>query len=122
MKMNKRLIAATELLFIVPATIFMIALFLQQVQPMMQTGYLVNWFSQHTVLGLYIFLIAMPFSALAIGGISLYKIWQNDTELRQTALRVLAAVRAHFAMLLISLITILSVSILSIVALHMITE
>ena len=120
--MIKRLIATAELLLIVPATIFMIALFLQEVQPMMQTGHLVNWFSQHTFLGLYIFLIAMPFSALSIGGITLFKIWQNDTELRQTALRVLVAVRAHFAMLLISLLTILSVSILSVVALHMITE
>jgi hypothetical protein len=60
MKMIKRLIATTELLFIIPATIFMIALFLQEVQPMMQTEHLVNWFSQRTVLGLYIFLIAMP--------------------------------------------------------------
>ncbi len=64
----------------------------------------------------------MLFLSLAIGGITLIKIWQNDTELRQTALRVIVAVRAHFAMLLISLLTILSVSILSVVALHMITE
>jgi hypothetical protein len=100
----------------------MIALFLQEVQPIMQTGHLVNWFSQHTILGLDIFLIAMPFSALAIGGITLSKIWQNDTELRQTALKVLIIIRSHLAMLLISILTILSIGILSVVALHMIAE
>ncbi len=122
MKMVKRTIAITELLFIVPAALFMIALFMREVQPLMQTGYLIDWFSQHTFFGLYIFLIAFPVSALIIGGISLFRIWQNDTELRQTALKLFSTLKANLAMLLISMVTLISVIILIIVALHMITE
>lgn len=122
MKMTKRLIATTELLFIIPATLFMIALFMQEVQPILQTGHLVDWFSQHTILGLYVFLVAMPFSALVIGCIALLKIWENDIELRQTAIKVLVTVRAHIAMLIIAIITLSSIGILTVVALHMIIE
>ena len=122
MKMVKRVIATTELVFIIPATLFMIALFMREVQPMMQTGLLVDWFSHHTFFGLYVFLIAMPFSALIIGSIALLKIWQNDYELRQTALKIMSTARANITMILITLLTFSSISILTLVALHMMTE
>jgi hypothetical protein len=60
MKTVKRTIAVVELLLVCPAALFMIALFLREVQPLMQTGRLVEWFSHHVVLGLYVFLVAMP--------------------------------------------------------------
>ena len=122
MKMIKRLVATAELLFIIPATLFMIALIMQEVQPIMQTGRLVDWFSQHTILGLYVFLVAMPFSALVIGCTALLKIWKNDIELRQTAIKIFVTIRAYLAMLLITIFTLFSIGILSVVVLHMITD
>lgn len=122
MKTIKRTIAATELLVIIPATLFIIALFMREVQPQLQTGLLVDWFSRHTVLGLYVFLVAMPFAALVTGGTALFRTWRNDVKMRQDVLKTLVLVRTHLATLFIAMATLMSVVILAVVALHMITE
>ncbi len=123
----KRTLAATELLLILPATLFMTALFLRNVQPApfepAQTARrVVDWFSVRPALGLQLFLIAMPLAAFVIGGASVLRSWRGDAELRQAALRTLAAVRAHLATLLIAGATLVAGSVLAIVALHVITD
>ena len=118
----KRAIATIELLLVFPAALFLTALFLREVQPLAQTGRLVDWFSHHMVLGLYIFLIGMPLAAFVGGGATVLRNWRRDAELRQAVLRTLAVVRPHLALLLIAGATLMSGGILAIVALHMITE
>jgi hypothetical protein len=123
----KRTIAATELLLIFPAALFMAALFVRNLQPAQyepaRTAHrLVDWFSARPHLGLDLFLIALPFAAFVIGGITVLRGWRSDARLRQAALETLAAVRAHLAMLLITAATLAAGGILGIVALHMITD
>jgi len=123
----RRTIAATELLLVFPAALFMTALFVRNLQPEQfepahTARRLVEWFSARPFLGLDIFLIALPFAALVIGGATALRSWRSDAELRRAALETLAAVRAHLATLLIAGATLMAGGILAIVAVHMITE
>ncbi len=122
MKAIKRTIAIIELLLVFPAALFMIALFLREVQPLAQTGRLVEWFSHHVVLGLYVFLIAMPLAAFVVGCGIVLRSWRSDAEFRRATLEIITTVRAHVASLLIAGATLMAGGILAIVAMHMITE
>ena len=123
----KRTVAATELLLVFPATLFMTALFVRNLQP---TQYepahtakrLVEWFAARPLLGLDVFLIAMPLAVLVIGCATVLRSWRSDAALRQATLETLAALRAHLATLLTAGATLLAGGILAIVALHMITD
>ena len=125
--MRSRYIAALEVLFVFPASLFMLALFLREIQPPQyepaQTARrIVDWYSARPHLGLHLFLIALPFAALVIGSATVLRSWRSDAQLRQAALQTLTTVRAHFAALLILLATLLAGAILAIVALHIITD
>jgi hypothetical protein len=78
MRTIKRTLAVIELLLVFPAALFMIALFLREVQPLAQTGRLVEWFSHHVVLGLYVALIAMPLAAFVVGCAIVLRSWRSD--------------------------------------------
>jgi hypothetical protein len=123
----KRTIAATELLFVFPAALFMTALFVRNLQPRQYepahtAQRLVDWFSARPHLGLDLFLIALPFAAVIIGGATVLGSWRSDAKLRQAALQTLAAARAHLSTLLIAGATLTAGGILAIVALHMATD
>jgi hypothetical protein len=123
----KRSIAILEILLVVPATLFMVALFLRNVQPApyepAQTArHLVDWFAARPHIGLDLFLIALPFAALVIGAWTMLRTWRSDPQLRQVASDTLAAFRVHLPSLLIVAATLVASAILSIVALHMITD
>jgi hypothetical protein len=123
----KRTTAATELILVLPAALFMTALFVRNLQPPQyepahSARRLVDWFAARPLLGLDVFLIAMPFAALVIGFATSLISWRRDAELRQVALETLASVRAHLATLLIALATVMAGGFLTIVAVHMITE
>ncbi|HEY0802424.1 MAG TPA: hypothetical protein VGD54_16410 [Steroidobacteraceae bacterium] len=115
-------VAIMELLLIVPATLFMGALFLRAVQPIMGTGRLVDWFSHHVLFGLYVFLVAMPLAAFIVGSATVVRSWRRDAAFRRDAVEVCAIVRANGAFLLIGISTLMAAGILTIVAMHMITE
>jgi hypothetical protein len=127
MKSLKRAIAATELLLIFPAALFMTALFLREIQPEQfepahTAKLIVNWYATGPVwLTLWILLMAMPLAVLVIGGATLLRSWKNDAELRQAARQTLATVRSHLATLLIAAATLAAGAILAIVALHAVT-
>jgi heme/copper-type cytochrome/quinol oxidase subunit 3 len=123
----KRTIAATEFLLVFPGALFMAALIVRSLQP---TQYepahtaqrLVEWYSARLILGLYVFLIALPFAALVIGCATVLRSWRSDAGFRRATLETLAAVRTHLATLLISGATLVAGGILAIVAVHMITD
>jgi hypothetical protein len=105
----------------------MTALFARNVQPPpyepAQTARrLVDWYAARPVLGLDIFLIAMPLLALGLGGAILLRHWRADAELREAAGHAVLVLRAHLAAVLIAAATLLAGGILAIVALHMITD
>ncbi|HEY2823490.1 MAG TPA: hypothetical protein VGJ06_20770 [Candidatus Acidoferrum sp.] len=123
----KRSIAAIELLLIFPATLFMLALFLRNVQPApyqpAETArHIVDWFAARPHIGLQIFLIALPFTALVIGIATTLRTWRNDERLRQATSESFATLRTHASFLLIAAATLLAGGILSIVALHTLTD
>ena len=123
----KRTLAATELLLVLPAALFMAALFVRNLQPEpyepAQTArHLVEWFSARPLLGLDVFLIAMPLAVIVLGSASLLHGWRSDAELRQTARETLGAFRAHLATVLIAGATLMAGGILAVVALHVITD
>ncbi|MFL6231558.1 MAG: hypothetical protein ACJ76N_00320 [Thermoanaerobaculia bacterium] len=120
----KRLIAATELLLVLPAALFMTALFVRNLQPVpyepaTTARHLVEWFSAHPPIGLQLFLIALPFMAFVLGGATMLGSWRSDAELRQATVKALAIVRAHLATVLIAGATLVAGCSLFIVFLHM---
>jgi ABC-type Fe3+ transport system permease subunit len=123
--MIQRCIAAAQVLLVLPATLFMASLFVQHLEPVppaQSARRLVGWFSTHVVLGLYVFLAALPLAALLIGCTTMVIRWRNDEAFRQAALDALAAVREHLATLLIAGLTAVAGGILAIVAMHVITN
>jgi hypothetical protein len=123
----RRTIAATELVLVFPAALFMTALFLRELQPAQYepahtAQRLVDWFSARPLLGLDVFLIALPFAVFVIGCVTVLRSWRSDAELRQAAMETLATVRAHLATLLIAGATLMAGGILAIVAMHSITD
>jgi hypothetical protein len=127
MKTINRVIAVLELFLVLPAALFMAALFLREVQPApyepSQTARrLVDWFSSHPPLGLDIFLVLLPLAAFVIGCVTLFRAWRGNAMFRQAALGMFATVRSQMAALLIAGATLIAGGVPAIVALHMITE
>ena len=127
MNLPKRTIAATELLLIFPAALFMTALFVRNLQPLQYqpahtAEQIVSWYAVRPRIGLWGLLIALPLAVLVTGCGTLLRSWSNDVELRQATRQTLAAIRAHLATLLVAGATLVAGSVLAIVALHMLTD
>ena len=127
MKTIKPSIAATELLLIFPATLFMCALVVrslqpQQYEPARTAQRIVDWYAARVHLGLWVLLIALPLTVLATGSVTLLRAWNDNAELRQQARQTLAAIRAHLATLFVAVATLAAGGILVIVALHMLSD
>jgi hypothetical protein len=123
----KRAIAATELLLIFPASLFLTALFVRNLQPLQYepartAARIVMWYSARPHLGLWVLLMALPLAVLVTGGGTLRRVWNTDVELQQATRQTLAAIRTHLAMLLVAAATLAAGSILAIVALHVVTD
>jgi hypothetical protein len=119
---NKRAVAVVELLLIAPAVLFMVSLFVREVQPLAQTGRVVGWFAHHLVLGLYVSLFSMPLAAFIAGCAVLLHSWRNDPKFRTTTANLLIAAKDQWASLLVAAATVSAAGILFIVALHLLTE
>ena len=128
MKTFKPVIAAAELLLVLPATLFMTALFIREVQPQQfqpahTAALIVSWYAHGPVwLTLWIFLMAMPLAVVLLGGATLVREWKANLELRNAAQQTLQAIRAQLAILLVAAATFTAAAILAIVALHAITD
>jgi hypothetical protein len=127
MTVIKRAIAATDLLLIFPAALFMTALFVRNLQPLQYepahtAQRIVTWYADRPRIGLWVLLIALPLAVLISGCGTLLHIWSHEAELRQAAWQTLAAIRAHLATLLVAGATLTAGGILAIVALHVLTD
>jgi len=123
----KRTVAAMEMLLIFPATLFMAALFVrnlqpQQYEPARSAQRIVMWYASKPHLGLWILLIALPLAVLAIGCGMLLKSWNDDAALRMATRQTVAVVRAHLATLIVAGATLTAGGILAIVVVHMLTD
>ena len=127
MQTLKRAIAATELILIVPAALFMTALFVRNVQPLQYepahtAQRIVMWYSARPHVGLWVLLIALPFVVLVTGCATLLRSWNDDVQLRQAAAQVFTALRAHLAMVFVAAATLTAGGVLAIVTLHVLTD
>jgi len=123
----KRTIAATELVLIFPAALFMIALFMRNVQPQPKEpahtfAEIVMWFAARPHIGLWVFLMGLPFVVFLVGCATLLRAWSEDAELRRATVQAFAAIRAHLATLLVAGATATAAFVLAIVALHSLTD
>jgi hypothetical protein len=127
MKPMKRAIAAMELMLIFPATLFMTALFVRNLQPRQYepartAQAIVAWYSARVQIGLWLMLIALPLTALVMGCVTLRHCWETDAQLRQAAQNSVAIIRPHVAMLLVAAATLAAGGFLAIVGLHVLTD
>lgn len=123
----KSSVAAAEMLLVFPATLFMSALFVrnlqpQQYEPAHTAQRIVEWYAARPHLGLWALLIALPFAVLIIGAFALLGAWKREAELRQSVQQLADIVRMHFATLLITMATLTAGGILAIVGLHVLTD
>jgi hypothetical protein len=127
MKWTRCAIAATELLLIFPAALFMTSLFVRNLQPLQYepahtAQQIVAWYAARPRLGLLVLLIALPLAVLVTGCPTLVHRWREDIELRQATRQTLASLSAHLATFLVAGATLAAAGILAIVALHVVTD
>ena len=127
MKTSKSVLAATELLLILPAALFMTALFVRNVQPQQYepahtAARIVEWYAASPHVGLWLLLILMPLLVLLIGGATLVRSWRVDADFRQSARQLAGIASRHLATLLVGSATLAAGGILAIVALHVLTN
>src|SRR5437660_5554596 len=94
----RRAIAATEILLIFPAVLFMTSLFVRNLQPVQYepahtAQRIVMWYSERPHVGLWVLLIALPVAVLVTGGATLLRTWNDDAVLRLAARQTLVAIR-----------------------------
>jgi hypothetical protein len=127
MRSTKYALATTELLLIFPAVLFMIALFVrnlqpQQYEPAHTAQQIVNWYALRPRIGLWGLLIALPLAVLVTGCATLLRRWSYESELRQAAWQTIATLRTHLATVLVAGATLAAGGVLAIVALHVLTD
>ena len=115
------------MLLIFPAALFMVTLFLRNVQPLQYepahtAQQIVNWYAASPRIGLRGLLISLPLTVLITGCATLLRRWSDEAELRRAARQTLAAVRAHLATVIIAGATLTAGGVLAIVALHVLTD
>ncbi len=122
-----RAIAAVELVLIVPAILFMSSLLVRNIQPVEHepartAQRIVAWYAASTGLGLWVLLIALPFTALVAGGLTLLRVWEADGDLRQAVRQTGGAVRGNLATLLVAAATLAAAAIVAVVVVHMMSD
>jgi hypothetical protein len=127
MKTILRSVAALELLFVLPAVLFMTALFARSIQPVQYepahtAQRIVDWYAARPHIGLWVLLIALPLAVLVIGSTSLMREWHRNQELRDATLKIIGLVRSQLPSILIAGATATAGGILAIVALHVLTN
>ena len=123
----KKTIAATELVFILPAVLFMTALFVRNLQPLRSqpahtAQQIVLWYAARPRIGLWVFLIALPLAVFVGGCVALLRSWRDDVHLREGVRKTWLVLRSCWPTVLIAVATVTSACVLAIVALHVVAE
>jgi|SRR5437016_8851386 len=123
-----RTIAIWEWLMILPATLLLTAATLRTLQPRQyepaRTSWIIfEWTMTHVSrLGAVILFIGMPGVVVAAGCAALLRNWRKDQALRNDVTMTVAIVRRHFAFGLLTAAVLLAGTILTAVAVHMVTD
>ncbi len=126
MRATERLVAASQLLFICPAILFMGSLVVRNLSPLQNepahtAQQIVMWYAGR-MWTLWALLIALPLGVLVAGCIVFARSWSEGVRLPQAAQQTLAAIHANRAMLIVAVMTLTAGAILTIVVLHMLAN
>jgi hypothetical protein len=126
MNTNKHVIAAAEFVLILPAALFLTAVFARTVQPLRHepadiAQHIVTWYSvRHWTL--WVLLITLPLAALLMGSVMLLRHTNRAPGSLQTVAGLPAAIRSNLATLSVAAMTLAAGLILTVVALHMLAN
>ena len=126
MEADKRIIAATELVLIFPAALFLTAvvarhLQLLQYEPAHIAQQIVTWYSVRSWT-LWVLLIGLPCAALLTGCATLLRNSNGGTEERQPTRHLSAGIHGRLPTRIIAAATLAAGLILAVVALHMLAN
>jgi hypothetical protein len=126
MRSRTRIIAASELVLIFPAALFMTALVVRnlrplQIEPAQIAQRVVMWYSEQ-MWTLWVLLLALPFAVLVTGCATLLRGWNHDVGLPNNPHSSLAVFRAYPATIFVAATTLSAAAILVIVILHMLAN
>src|SRR5688572_7969538 len=126
MKPRKHIIAATELLLISPAALFMSALFVRNLRPLQEeparTAHEIAMWYAGRQWTLWALLIVLPLIALVTGCATLLRNRNHEAEPRHAPGELLAASRADMATLFIAAMTLTAGGVLARVAVHFLAK
>jgi hypothetical protein len=122
----KRTAAATGLLLITPAALFMTALMVRALQPLQDepanaAQKIVMWYSLRPWT-LWVLLIALPLGVLVLELATLMYIWNDEVRLGHSGRRSLAAMRSSLTTVLVAAAMLTAGGILLVVVLHMLAN
>jgi ABC-type Fe3+ transport system permease subunit len=126
MRSTERLVAASQLLLIFPAVLFMGSLVVRNLSPLSNepahtAQQIVSWYAGR-MWTLWIFLIALPLGVLIEGVVMLARNWSKDVGLSQARRQMLAVIYLNRATVMVAIMTFMSGAILTIVVLHMLAN
>ena len=126
MDADKRILAATELVLIFPAVLFLTAVVARHLQPLQYepahtaqqivTWYMVRYWT------LWALLIGLPFAALLTGCVTLLRNSNGGTAERQAGRQPTGAIRTHLTTRIIAAATLAAGLIPAVVVLHMLAN
>jgi len=125
---TRRAVAATELLLVCPAALFVAALFVrsiqsQELEPALSANQVVMWYvGLGPTVGLWGLLVTLPLAVLCLGGATLLQSWAADAELRRAVQQTLGALHQHMTTAIVTAATFMAAGILAIVVMHMLTN
>ena len=122
METPKRIVAATELVLIFPASLFLAAVVARHLGPVANPAQqVVTWYSDR-MWTLWVLLIALPLAALLTGCVTLLPNWNGASGGGGTAKQVRLAIHAQSLTQIIAAATLGAGLILTVVALHMLAN
>jgi hypothetical protein len=126
MRATERLVAASQLLVICPAVLFMGSLAVRNLSPLQNepahtAQQIVMWYAGR-MWTLWALLIALPLGVLVMGCIMFASSWSKDVRLPKAEQQMLAAIHANHTMLIVAVMTLTAGAVLTIVVLHMLAN
>ena len=119
--MDRRIIAATELVLIFPAVLFLTAVVARDLQFLQFAQEIVTWYSVR-YWTLWVLLIGLPLAALFNGCVVLLRNSNDRTREGQIAKQPFAAIRTQLPTQIIAATTLAAGLILAVVILHMLAN
>ena len=122
------ILAISEWLLVLPATVFLAAASLRLLQPSQyqpaRTGWIIfEWTTTHiSRLGAAVLFLGMPGLVVVAGCVTLLRMWREDQALRHDVVRGFTVIRRHVAIGFLAVATLLGAAILTLAVAHVVVD